>query len=762
MVELLTTTYGNFRRNQYVHEEETRQFLSSNQDPTAWVANINPPFSNLQDANRAFFSEFYKGTNRSQYGWKEVHYGRSELEFLRELFPEIKIILLVRNPLTVAASLSKLGWIGRYEDTPNLGMVAELWGERTSDYIALKNEPGFFFIRYEDIRAKLDEILAFVGGARTEALQRALDTYVSKTEDTSSALSGEEKDLIVSICGPEMIQLGYLENLPDIKPNPGTVPSTNLSLVEQSNAALAYKRELLKQRVEMAEQEKKYRSQLAGRDQVIDNLSSKIVNLNTTLAERDEHIAELDKRIVELSQVISEYEVHISSLTRLTHEMRATLSWKLTIPFRYAGRFVHYPKRETYNLARFFFRRLPESVKVQLRAPAEWVSDRARRNLPASALQAKDMSWEEFETEVLSQRDQYKGIFIQEVIIDWGVPLYQRPQHLASALGRLGYLVIYRTMNNLVDRVNGIRHVADNVWLTNCAQADEIPGAVRSTYSTSFYLKVRDLVQKVHPDRFLVYEYIDHIDPMISGGDENIQRLYELKEFAFHGGADLVIASSRRLEAEAISEVGKEKVLYLPNGVDVEHYRNPIHATTPLPNNLVKFRKKYRNVIGYFGAIAPWLWYEALNELAHMRSDIGFVYIGPDYHHAIEKLPQTPNVLYLGTVEYGKLPAYARQFDVCFIPFARGEIAHTTSPLKLFEYFALEKPVVTTSFMDECVAFPEVFHGGSVKSLSEAFDKALAVKGDPSYRSRLAELASENSWDERARRMEPIFIKDQL
>ena len=121
----------------------------------------------------------------------------------------------------------------------------------------------------------------------------------------------------------------------------------------------------------------------------------------------------------------------------------------------------------------------------------------------------------------------------------------------------------------------------------------------------------------------------------------------------------------------------------------MDHYRNIAHLTTPLPENLVKFRKKFRYTVGYFGAIAPWLWYEALNELAHIRPDIGFIFIGPDYQFSVEKLPETKNVLYLGPVGYGVLPAYARQFDVCFIPFARGEIAHTTSPLKLFEYFAL-------------------------------------------------------------------------
>jgi SAM-dependent methyltransferase len=426
--------------------------------------------------------------------------------------------------------------------------------------------------------------------------------------------------------------------------------------------------------------------------------------------------------------------------------MRDTLSRLFTRLLRFARRFLRDPKDAFYNLARYLYEKLPGSLRRRL-------GNLAIRNLP------KDATWEEFQAEVLSNRDCFKGLFIQEIIIDWGLPLFQRPQHLATALGKLGYLVIYRTANHVADNVNGVRKVAENVWITNCEQVNQLPGAVHSIYSTSFYFDIRSFIHNASHERFLVYEYIDHIDPMISGSDENVKRLHTLREFALNGGADLIVASSHKLEREAIAEVGNEKVVYLQNGVDVTHYRDPVHETFPISRKLTAFRKRYSHIIGYFGAMASWLWYDAINELAHLRPDLGFVYIGPDYHHNIDRLPFTRNILYLGTIDYGILPAHARQFDVCFIPFAPGEIAHTTSPLKLFEYFALEKPVVTTSFMDECVAFPEVFHGDSVQSLSNAIDRAIAVKDDPAYRYRLARLADENSWLERAKHYEAIFIR---
>ncbi|QRM19922.1 methyltransferase [Dechloromonas sp. TW-R-39-2] len=368
-----------------------------------------------------------------------------------------------------------------------------------------------------------------------------------------------------------------------------------------------------------------------------------------------------------------------------------------------------------------------------------------------------DLSWEQFNSQILSNRNFYKGIFVQETIIDWNVPLYQRPQHIASAFGRLGYLVIYKTANWSGDNVNGFRQVAPNVWLSNKVnEIDTLDGVVRSVYSTA-YAESHDRLLENGRRGVMVYEYIDHIDPKISGDEANIRRLLNQKNWAFGGGADYVVASAKVLADEAINEVGESKVILAQNGVDTRHYRNPVHNSTQLPQNLIDFKNKYTKIVGYFGALAPWLWYDVIAELTKLRPDIGFVYIGPDYYGGSEKLPVDENVLYLGTVNYQVLPAYARQFDVCFIPFEPGEIARTTSPLKLFEYFALEKPVVVTSEMLECVAFEEVFSGGSALELSLAIDRAFSIAHDLAYKRRLATLADQNDWDQRARAFEKCF-----
>lgn len=479
------------------------------------------------------------------------------------------------------------------------------------------------------------------------------------------------------------------------------------------------------------------------------------------LMQREKFILDRDRLIESLNKDIVDAKHEVSSLSQELMCIKGSLWWRIMSFFLLVKRVITSPGNSAYIALRFLFRMLPMGLRNSLNGPRHAIARRVRglissQNNAMGKVLPSDLSWKEFNKKILSNRNQYKGVFIQEQAIDWNVALYQRPQHIAAALGRLGYLVIYRTYSWSDDSVNGFREVAENVWISSLDEVDEIEGVVRSVYSTAFTNTPSSLMKRGKRGKIL-YEYIDHIDPEISGDKENIRRLLALKEFAFSGGADFIVASARKLCIEAEEQVGSNKVVLVPNGVDTQHYRDPRHLETAVPQSLAEFRRNHEAVVGYFGALAPWLWYDVIAELSKQRPDLGFVFIGPDYYGGSEKIPRSKNVLYMGAVDYKLLPAYAMQFDVCFIPFKPGEIAKTTSPLKLFEYFALEKPVVVSSDMSECVIYDEVFHGASVEELLLAINSALKVKDEEYFKSRLRNLADENDWLQRAKVMESCF-----
>lgn len=318
---------------------------------------------------------------------------------------------------------------------------------------------------------------------------------------------------------------------------------------------------------------------------------------------------------------------------------------------------------------------------------------------------------------------------------------------MAAALARLGCLVLYRTHG---DGVGGFRQVAPRLWLCNDPAVERMTGVITCLYSTSLTATVRDLA-RAREAGTVVYEYIDHLDESISGGPAAVRRLAALRDAALSGGADLVVVSAGTLQAEVRAAAPQLRCAYVPNGVDVAHYRAVHHKAVLLPERLRSFRSRHACVVGYFGAIAPWLWYEVLDMLADAMPEVGFVFVGPDYSGCVPLLPTRANVLYTGPVDYAVLPAFGHVFDACWIPFRPGPVARSTSPLKLYEYFALEKPVVVTADMLECTAFPEVFSGHDVGSLRTAIGQALASARDPARSRQLAELADANSWDVRAR-----------
>ncbi len=304
--------------------------------------------------------------------------------------------------------------------------------------------------------------------------------------------------------------------------------------------------------------------------------------------------------------------------------------------------------------------------------------------------------------------------------------------------------MIYRTFAH---EAVGLREVETNVWLCGDDRIARVAGAVRCFFSTSLIARARDLIEAKDHGR-VVYDYIDLIDAAISGGAAAARRLQRLRQAAFDGGADVIVASARVLYDEALACCGEARCAYVPNGVDVAHYRAP-GAQGVIPA-LRDWRMRDRPIVGYFGAIAPWLWFEAMEDLAARMQDVAFVYVGQDYGGCASRLPRRDHVLYVGALDYAELPSAAALFDVCIIPFRLGDLAKATSPLKLFEYFALEKPVVVTADLTECIGHRGVFAGHDVETLESAIRQALAVTRDDALREALRLQADLNSWDARA------------
>jgi len=211
------------------------------------------------------------------------------------------------------------------------------------------------------------------------------------------------------------------------------------------------------------------------------------------------------------------------------------------------------------------------------------------------------------------------------------------------------------------------------------------------------------------------------------------------------------LATANKLVEEA--KHYRPDVIYCPNGVVYDHFARAARNefSTP-PDDIAPIVDLNQPIIGYYGALARWFDYDLLKQVALSRPHYRFVLIGPDYDGTLQKtdLLHIPNILWLGVKPYKELPHYLQYFDVATIPFVVNEITHATSPLKLFEYMAGEKPIVITP-MRESMSYAGVLIAENAEEFALQLDNALVKKNNAEYRLLLRKVALENTWDERAR-----------
>ena len=80
------------------------------------------------------------------------------------------------------------------------------------------------------------------------------------------------------------------------------------------------------------------------------------------------------------------------------------------------------------------------------------------------------------------------------------------------------------------------------------------------------------------------------------------------------------------------------------------------------------------------------------------------------------------------------------------------EITRATSPVKLFEYMAMEKPIVTTA-LPECMKYGTVNIARDKEEFVSMVRKCWAQRGDAAGKERLRQCARDNDWAAKAKEL---------
>lgn len=349
----------------------------------------------------------------------------------------------------------------------------------------------------------------------------------------------------------------------------------------------------------------------------------------------------------------------------------------------------------------------------------------------------------------------FERLILRRGSFGWHTPLVQRAQQLARAMGRRGCLVLYEAAPGH-DALRGAEKLGEGLWLVNLraprlrralerAALDSAKPRYVMLASTESGLSLRTLARCTASGWGVLYDYIDAISAEISGGGRRLRRTRELRDWAMARADVGVFCSSLALLRDA-KRRGREALL-LENGVDCAHF----FARGPCPEDAA-FRTLLgagRPIVCYYGALARWLDYAALRAIA-ADGRFALLLIGVRYDDSFDReLAGTGNITFLGARPYAALRDYAARCDVLLVPFRRGAVGDAASPVKLFEYMALGKPIVAGDTA-ECRRYRSVLLAADAEDYVPAICRALALRGDAAYRETEREEALAADWLRRA------------
>lgn len=237
----------------------------------------------------------------------------------------------------------------------------------------------------------------------------------------------------------------------------------------------------------------------------------------------------------------------------------------------------------------------------------------------------------------------------------------------------------------------------------------------------------------------IIYDCMDNHQGFV----ENGAHLVNLEKELFRK-SDITLVTSHFLQK--IAQKNKVKNLTLiPNACDYKHFSQSLESLKLIPKDIREIPKP---IIGYYGAIAEWFDTSLLENIAQEHNKKSIVLIGKVTNDKVEKLSKKyKNIYLLGEKSYQDLPLYLNQFDVCIIPFIINDLIKATHPVKIYEYLAAGKPIVTTKMPEIKDLEKDIFYS-STEDFSKNINNALKQKNKNILTRQ--KIAKNNTWDKRS------------
>lgn len=338
--------------------------------------------------------------------------------------------------------------------------------------------------------------------------------------------------------------------------------------------------------------------------------------------------------------------------------------------------------------------------------------------------------------------------------IDWGW-IFQRPQILAQMLGeqhevtvvfprsitvkdqklpeddRLHFRILktipYQEKNHLIGWISGRMsrkvfrdiHDFDVVYIGYPMYGRYIP----KDYKGKIVYDCMDDQELLYPDQ------------------KRVERLVT-QEKALLSRCDKLLVSADKLAEKMKKLAPNLQPVLVRNGVKIDQITAPKET---------QVKEAYK--IGYTGTIAEWFDYDAVIKSLDALPTSTYSLIGP-----AKVTREHERIGYTGPVPHDKLPGMVEDMDCLVMPFCLNDIVTAVDPVKLYEYIAFGKCIVSV-YYPEIERFGDYVYFYKTPEEYAALMERLAGEGFPAKYDRTMQEAflAQNTWEKRHEQIEEVL-----
>jgi len=209
--------------------------------------------------------------------------------------------------------------------------------------------------------------------------------------------------------------------------------------------------------------------------------------------------------------------------------------------------------------------------------------------------------------------------------------------------------------------------------------------------------------------------------------------------------ADLVLANCEPVQQGFQHQ--RPDIMLVPNGAEVFD----LQETWSVPEEIADLP---RPILGYVGNLRDRVDLELIGKVADQNPSASVVLIGSAHDRPeVLELARRANVHILGVRPYHQAIRFIRAFDVAMVPHLRNELSDNMNPLKLYVYFGLNVPVVTTDIANISDIGPFTTIASNHDQFLQGIADVLAGRTRQADASQRQEVLGRVSWEARVRQV---------